>query len=65
MTHLYLFDMNHLRHVRKDSLRKARALPLGPERNQRRQVARSLKTLANNQSLARDNWALPERILKR
>jgi hypothetical protein len=57
MTHLHLFDASHLRQVRLDALRKARALPSGPERNQRRQVAQSLKSLADLQSRARDDWA--------
>jgi hypothetical protein len=64
MTHLHLFDTNHLRQIRLDSLRKARALPSGPERNQRRQVARSLKSLADLQCRARDNWGPPVRNVK-
>jgi hypothetical protein len=64
MTHLSLFDTNHLSQVRVDSLREARALPPGPERNQRRQVARSLKSLADLQSRARDSWDPPVRNVK-
>jgi hypothetical protein len=59
MTHLFLFDINDLRYVRKKSLREARALPPGPERNQKRQVARSLKTLAVNKSHLGDPFKSP------
>ena len=38
------------RDLARIALRKARALPLGPERNELRQIALSLKTLAENKA---------------
>jgi hypothetical protein len=37
--------------IRRDMLRYARSLPPGPDRNQRRQIALSLRTLFKN-----ENW---------
>jgi hypothetical protein len=43
---MHLFDHNSLLIARRTAVRDARALPIDhPERNQRRQVARSLKRL--------------------
>jgi hypothetical protein len=41
----YLFDVDSLIRARIEFVREARALPLGVERNQKRQIARSLKRL--------------------
>jgi hypothetical protein len=41
----YLFDVDSLIQARIEFVREARALPLGAERNQKRQIARSLKRL--------------------
>lgn len=38
------------RDLARIALRKARALPAGPERNELRQIALALKTLAENQA---------------
>jgi hypothetical protein len=51
----YLFDIDHLIQARLEFVREARALPPGTERNQKRQVARSLKRLIENQDRVRDN----------
>jgi hypothetical protein len=45
MTHRIAEELKDLARI---ALRKARALPLGPERNELRQVALALKTLAEN-----------------
>jgi hypothetical protein len=47
-----LFDIDSLIDVRLELLREARALRPGPERNQKRQVARSLKRLIKLQRAA-------------
>jgi hypothetical protein len=52
--HLFLFDIDHLTQARLELVREARALPPGPERNQKRQIARSLERLIEGQSQARD-----------
>lgn len=36
--------------MRREALRLARVLPTGPERNQHRQVAKSLRSLLRNES---------------
>jgi hypothetical protein len=43
--HPHLFDIGQLIQARFEFLREARALPLGTERNQKRQIACSLKRL--------------------
>jgi hypothetical protein len=45
-----IFDMDSLIDVRLELVREARAMRPGPERNQKRQVARSLKRLIDNQA---------------
>jgi hypothetical protein len=52
--HPHLFDIDHLIQARLELVREARALPHGSERNQKRQIARSLKRLTDSQMLARD-----------
>jgi hypothetical protein len=49
------FDINHLVQTRSEFVRKARALPPGSARNQKRQIARSLKRLFEIQIQAHDN----------
>jgi hypothetical protein len=51
----HLFDINELIEVRLETIHAARALPLGIERNQKRQIAQSLKKLIESQIQARDN----------
>jgi hypothetical protein len=43
--HIYLFAMDHLLQARVEAVRAARALSPGSERNQKRQIARSLERL--------------------
>jgi hypothetical protein len=45
----YLFDIDSLIQARLEFIREARAHPPGAERNQKRQVARSLKRLVERQ----------------
>jgi hypothetical protein len=52
--HADLFDIGELILVRLAIVREARALRPGSERNQKRQVARSLKRLIENQTQALD-----------
>ena len=52
--HTYLFDMNDLFQARLESVREARALPPGAERNQKRQIARCLKRMFESQIQARN-----------
>jgi hypothetical protein len=47
--HPYLFDIGELTHARLEFVREARELPSGTERNQKRQIARSLKRLISLQ----------------
>lgn len=49
-----IFDIDSLIQARADLLREARALPPGGERNQKRQIAGSLKRLLQAQIKARD-----------
>lgn len=56
--HPQVFDLDSLIDVRLELIREARALPPGAERNQKRQVARSLKRLIENQRAAQ---AIPRR----
>jgi hypothetical protein len=49
----HLFDIGDLMLIRLEFVREAHALPPGTERNQKRQIGRSLKRLIGNQ--ARDN----------
>jgi len=42
------YPMAYFVTLRRDMLRAARAVPPGPERNQRRQIAASLRTLFRN-----------------
>jgi len=53
--HLEFFDIRGLIPVRVEIVREARALPPGTERNQKRQIARSLKRLIESQIQVRDN----------
>jgi len=53
--HPHLFDIDDLIQARLEFVQEVRALPSGTERNQKRQVARSLKRLIQNQTQARDN----------
>jgi hypothetical protein len=46
-----LYDLADLFRMRRAALRTARSLPIGPERNQQRQIALSLKDLVGN-----DHW---------
>jgi hypothetical protein len=48
--HPELFDIDSLIEARVKFVREARALPPGSERNQKRQIARSLKRLIGSQS---------------
>jgi hypothetical protein len=43
--HSHLFDISQLIQARLEFVREARGLPPGTERNQKRQIARSLKRL--------------------
>ena len=52
--HPHIFDVYQLMCARLEFLREARALPPGGDRNQKRQVARSLKRLTDSQIEARD-----------
>ncbi len=51
----HLFDIDQMILARAEFIREARELPLGAERNQKRQVARSLKRLIQTQAAARDS----------
>jgi hypothetical protein len=51
----HFFELGQLIHARLEFVQKARALPPGTERNQKRQIAQSLKRLIENQSQGRDN----------
>jgi hypothetical protein len=42
------YDPADLVRMRRDNLQYARSLPLGPERNQHRQIAASLRSLLND-----------------
>ena len=53
--HPEFFDIRGLIQVRGEIVREARALPPGPERNQKRQIARSLKSLIEGQIQARND----------
>jgi hypothetical protein len=44
-----LFNLTDLHQARLECLREARALPVGPQRNQKRMVTRSLKRLIEGQ----------------
>jgi hypothetical protein len=48
--HLHLFDIGELIKARLECVREARGLPAGTERNQKRQIARSLKRLISLQA---------------
>jgi hypothetical protein len=52
------YHLPDLLEMRRTALRTARSLPMGPERNQQRQIAASLKTLTKN-----DDW-LAEHVLR-
>lgn len=52
--HPYLFDMNDLRQARLESVREARALPRGTERNQKLHIAWLLKRLIESKIQTRD-----------
>jgi hypothetical protein len=45
LLHQHLFDIGQLIQARRGFVREARRLPPGTERNQKRQIARSLKRL--------------------
>jgi|HubBroStandDraft_6_1064221.scaffolds.fasta_scaffold1778716_1 hypothetical protein len=60
--HPEFFDIRGLIQVRLEVVREARALPPGTERNQKRQIALSLKSLIESQIQARDN---PPRLARR
>jgi hypothetical protein len=62
--HPYLFDMNDLLQTRLESVRNARALPPGTERDKKRQIARSLKRLIESQIQAQDRTRLAERRVR-
>ena len=53
MTHHIAEELKDLARI---ALRKARALSPGPERNELRQVALALKTLAENQVWLAEQW---------
>jgi hypothetical protein len=47
--HTYLYDMIAMLQARLESVREARALPPGTERNQKRQIAPSMKRVIESQ----------------
>jgi hypothetical protein len=51
----HFFELGQLIQARFEFVEEARALPPGTERNQKRQIAQSLKRLIENRSQARDN----------
>ena len=53
--HAQFFDIKGLVQVRLEAVREARALRPGVERNQKRQIAQSLKKLIESQILVRDH----------
>jgi uncharacterized protein (UPF0305 family) len=53
--HPEFFDIRGLIQVRVEIVREARALPPSTERNQKRQIARSLKRLIDGQIQARND----------
>lgn len=53
--HSEFFDIRGLIEVRLETVREARALRPGIERNQKRQIAQSLKKLIESQIRVRDN----------
>jgi aspartyl/asparaginyl beta-hydroxylase (cupin superfamily) len=53
--HPELFDIRGLVRVRLETIREARALRPGIERNRKRQIAQSLKRLIESQVQVRDN----------
>ena len=63
--HPYIFDADSLVQDRSDCLREARALAPGSERNQKRQVARSLKRLLDAQNkMLKNSILLAPKILQ-
>lgn len=52
------YDMKHMLQARPGFVREARALPPGAERNQKRQIARSLKRLIESQIRAWNSSAV-------
>jgi hypothetical protein len=48
------YTMAELINLRRQMLRFARSLPRGPERNERRQIASSLRRLFRNRAFASD-----------
>jgi hypothetical protein len=55
--HAQFFDIQGLVQVRLETVQEARALRPGIERNQKRQIAQSLKKLIESQIEVRDNPA--------
>jgi hypothetical protein len=53
--HPYLFDMNDLLQARLESVREARALPRGTERNQKLHIAWFLKKLIESKIQTRND----------
>ena len=53
--HAEFFDIQGLVQVRLETVREARALRPGVERNQKRQIAQSLKKLIESQIEVRDH----------
>ena len=53
--HAQFFDIRGLVQVRLETVQEARALRPGVERNQKRQIAQSLKKLIESQIQVRDN----------
>jgi hypothetical protein len=61
--HSEFFDIGGLVQVRLETLREARSLPPGTARNQKRQIAQSLKGLIQHQMQMRDDP--PRRVSRR
>jgi hypothetical protein len=53
--HAYPFDMNDMLQARLESVREARALPAGTERNQKLHIAWFIKRLIESQIQERDS----------
>ena len=53
--HSEFFDIGGLVQVRLETLQEARRLPPGTDRNQKRQIAQSLKKLIQHQMGMQDN----------
>jgi hypothetical protein len=53
--HSEFFDIGGLVQVRLETLQEARSLPPGTARNQKRQIAQSLKRLIEHQMQMQDN----------